>query len=59
MMSKHWNSFCTFCTGNDIKEIRECADTYCPFYPFRRGGLERNVERDICKKLMKETGMVK
>lgn len=57
-MSKHWNDFCLYCTGNKLKDIRECDDRSCPFYPFRRGGLEREVERDICEKILKETGVI-
>ena len=58
-MSRHWNNFCIFCTGNIIKDIRECDDRDCPFFQFRQGGLEKEVERDICKKLLKEVGVVK
>ena len=58
-MSKNYNSFCYYCTGNNRKDIRECGDKSCPFYPFKFGGLEPEVERDICRKLMKETGMIK
>jgi hypothetical protein len=54
-MSKNWNDFCCYCTGNRIKEIRECIDRNCPFFPFRRGGLEEQVEADICKKIVSET----
>lgn len=57
-MSKNWNNFCLYCTGNKVREIRECEDRACPFYPFRKGGLEREVEKDICQKLLKETGVV-
>lgn len=57
-MSKNWNDFCLYCTGNEIKDIRECTDRDCPFYPFRRGGLEPEVEKDICKKILKETGVL-
>lgn len=57
-MSRDWNNFCLYCTGNKVKDIRECTDRDCPFYPFRRGGLEPEVEADICKKLLKETGVV-
>lgn len=57
-MSKNWNNFCLYCTGNKVREIRECEDRACPFYPFRKGGLEREVEKDICQKILKETGMV-
>lgn len=57
-MSKNWNDFCKYCTGNKVKDIRECDDKACPFFPFRRGGLEPEVEADICKKLIKETGMI-
>ena len=58
-MSRHYNDFCRYCVGNKVKEIREWDDKVCPFYPFRRGGLEKDVERDICKKIMQETGMIK
>lgn len=57
-MSKNWNNFCKYCTGNRVKDIRECDDRSCPFYPFRRGGLEKQVEADICRKILKETGVV-
>ena len=57
-MSKNWNDFCCYCTGNKVKDIRKCEDKACPFYPFRRGGLEREVEADICKKLLYETGVL-
>ncbi|GAF71537.1 unnamed protein product [marine sediment metagenome] len=58
MSSQHYNDFCCYCTGQDCKEIRKCEDTDCPFFPFRYGGLERDVEKDICEKLMTETGMI-
>lgn len=57
-MSKNWNDFCVYCTGNKVKDIYECTDRSCPFYPFHMGGLEKEVEADICKKLIKETGMI-
>lgn len=57
-MSKNYNDFCRYCCGNKVKEIRECTDKFCPFFPFRRGGLEKDVERDICKKLLKEMGIL-
>lgn len=57
-MSKNWNDFCLYCTGNKVKDIRECEDRSCPFYPYRRGGLERDVEKEICQKLLKETGVL-
>lgn len=53
-MSKNWNDFCLYCTGNKVKDIRGCTDRDCPFYPFRRGGLEHEVEADIYKKIVKE-----
>lgn len=56
-MSKNWNNFCLYCVGNKAKEIRECTDRNCPFYPYRRGGLEPEVESDICKKILKDTGI--
>ena len=55
-MSKNWNDFCRYCTGNKVRDIRECDDHACPFYQFRRGGLEKQVEADIHKKLLCETG---
>lgn len=58
-MSKNWNDFCLYCTGNRVKYIRECTDRNCPFYPYKRGGLEPEVEKDICKKILKETGVIK
>lgn len=57
-MSKNYNDFCYYCTGNKIKDIHECVDRACPFYPYRRGGLESQVEADICKKILKETGVL-
>ena len=51
---KTYNSFCVYCVGNKIQEIRECDDRACPFYPFRRGGLEPEVEKDICQKIVSE-----
>jgi len=57
-MSKNWNNFCLYCTGNKVKDIRGCTDKACPFYPFRRGGLEPEVEQDICQKILKETGVI-
>ena len=56
-MSKY-NNFCKYCTGNELRDIRECDDKACPFYQFRFGGLEKEVEKNIYKKLLKETGMV-
>ena len=53
-MSKNWNDFCRYCTGNKVRDIRECNDKACPLYPFRRGGLENEVEADICKKIVSE-----
>lgn len=57
-MSKHYNDFCKYCVGNELRDIRECDDRACPFFQFRYGGLEPGVEKDICKKLIRETGMV-
>ena len=37
---KFMNEFCHYCTGNDKKEIHECEDKNCPFYPFKRYNLE-------------------
>lgn len=53
-----YNSFCKYCTGNKVKDIRECTDRSCPFYPFRRGGLEKEVEADICKKILQDVGVL-
>ena len=53
-MSKNWCDFCLYCTGNKVREIRECDDKACPFYPFRRGGLESEVEKEICQKIIGE-----
>ncbi len=53
-MSKNWCDFCLSCTGNRVKDIRECDDKACPFYPFKRGGLELDVEKDICQKIVSE-----
>ena len=55
-MFKNWCDFCLYCVGNKVKEIRECDDRNCPFFPYRRGGLEADVEKEICQKLLKETG---
>ena len=57
-MSKNWNDFCLYCCGNKVKDIRECDDRACPFYPFRRGGLEKEVEKDICQKVLRDTGVL-
>ena len=57
-MNKNYNSFCYYCVGGKVKDIRECDDRSCPFFPFRRGGLEKSVEADICKKILCETGML-
>lgn len=57
-MSKNWNDFCKYCTGNKVRDICECDDKACPFFPFRRGGLESEVEKEICQKLLKETGVL-
>ena len=56
-MSRNWNDFCVYCTGNKVKEIRECDDRNCPFFPFRRGGLEKEVEAKICQKILHDTGV--
>ena len=53
-----YNNFCVYCVGGHRKEIRDCKDFDCPFYPFRRGGLEPEVEKDICQKILKETGVL-
>jgi len=63
-MSRNYNDFCLYCTGNKVRDIRECEDRDCPFYQFRRGGLEPEVdadgvprqdrEKDICKKIVNE-----
>jgi len=52
-MSHHYNDFCLYCCGNKKKDVRECRDISCPFYPFKYGGLEPEVEQDICKKIVK------
>lgn len=51
---RKWNDFCKYCTDNKIENIRECTDIGCPFYPFRRGGLDQETEQSICKTLIKE-----
>jgi len=56
--SRGYADFCLYCTGNKVKDIRECDDKACPFYPFRRGGLEKEVEKEICQKILKETGVL-
>ena len=53
-MSRHFNDFCLYCTGNKRRDIRACDDRSCPFYRFKHGGLEPEVEADICKKIVKE-----
>ena len=58
VVMSRYNSFCRYCTGNKIKEIRECRDKDCPFYRFKYGGLEPEVEKDICKHIMYDTGML-
>ena len=59
IMSQHWNNFCLKdCTGYKVQDIRECEDRACPFYQFRRGGFEKQVEADIYKKLLCETGVM-
>ena len=57
-MSKNWNDFCVYCTGNKVKDIRGCDDRNCPFYPYRRGGLEKEVEAEICQKILHDTGVL-
>lgn len=57
-MSKTFNDFCWYCTGGCAPEIRGCKDKDCPFYPYKYGGLEKEVEADICKKIMVDTRMV-
>jgi hypothetical protein len=57
-MSKHFNDFCCYCTGKDYTAIKKCDDTNCPFYPFKYGGLEKEVEKDICKKILREGGII-
>ena len=54
---KNYNDFCLYCTGNKVGEIRECTDIVCPFYPFRLGGMEVEVEKDICRKILEEQGI--
>lgn len=58
-MSKHYNDFCLYCTGKKVKDIRECKDKDCPFYRFKYGGLEPEVEADICKKILQDIGITK
>ncbi|KKN73126.1 hypothetical protein LCGC14_0404350 [marine sediment metagenome] len=53
-MSRNWNDFCLYCVGNKVKDIRECEDRACPFYSFRHGGLEPEVEKEICQKIVTE-----
>lgn len=57
-MSKDYNKFCRYCTGNNTKEVNSCDDKYCPFYEFRFGGLEPEIEQDIIEKLLVETHLV-
>lgn len=59
MSNKNYNDFCLYCTGDARKDIHECDDTNCPFYPFRFGGLESNVEADICSKLLQDKEHIK
>ena len=53
-MSRNYNDFCVYCVGNKVREIRECRDKDCPFYQFKYGGLEPEVEKDICQKIVNE-----
>ncbi len=53
-MSRNYNDFCLYCTGNKVKDIRECEDRACPFFSFRRGGLEPEVEKEIYQKIVGE-----
>ena len=57
-MSCSYNDFCCYCTDNKIKDIRGCVDRDCPFFPFRRGGLEKEVEKEICQKILQDTGVL-
>ena len=50
-MSKHFNDFCRYCTGNIAKDINQCDDENCPYHPFRFGGLEKEVDEDINKNM--------
>ena len=59
MMSKHYNNFCIYCTDNFKALINGCKDKFCPFYRFRFGGLEPEVEEDIHEKLTKSIGVMK
>lgn len=59
MNDQVYNDFCMLCTGNNKEDIVECGDMPCPFFQFKRGGLERDVEREICQKLMVTMRMVK
>ena len=58
MDDQTYNDFCMLCTDRDKEFISTCDDVHCPFHDFRRGGLERDVERDICQKLMVTMRMV-
>lgn len=58
-MSKDINDFCMYCTGNNKSDIHSCEDKYCPFYAFRFGGLTEDKESEVCKQIMKDTGMIK
>lgn len=52
MMNKKYNNFCWYeCTGGCAAEIRGCKDRNCPFYNFRRGGLEPEIYKDIKEKM--------
>jgi len=55
---KAFNDFCWYCTGGCAPEIRGCTDRDCPFYPFRYGGLEPEVEKEICQKILISTGAI-
>ncbi len=46
-MSKHFNDFCRYCTGNKYKDIKRCEDTDCVFHPFRFGGLEPEIMEEV------------
>ena len=57
-MSQNFNDFCLYCTGNNRREIRQCEDINCPFHPFKYGGLEKDEERQLCKDILKDVGVI-
>ena len=30
-------TFCKYCVGGDLKEMRACTDLYCPLWCWRKG----------------------